>query len=168
MTYILLYLASLIMVMIGAMMNASMDITTHRYGQSIFSIEGKFDWLMKLFRFDPNEIGNDGYFNPKFSWQNKYEDSFLATERAKFPILWGLINITHPAFFDFWHLAKSIMIISWVFSVGFYGMALLSFGIYPNEVTPLLMVAVLVFPIITHGYIWNKAFMIFYKDLLMK
>ena len=81
------------LILTASICNAVMDITSHKFHQSIFN-SSKFNPL---------------FWNPSVSWKNKYINGDVNQGRKQW-IIFGLkINI-HPSFTDSWHLFKSIMI----------------------------------------------------------
>lgn len=79
------------LIAMAAVMNAVMDVITHRFYGSVFD---------KWYLF------NNSFWDARTSWANKYIDGDPDKGRKKFL---GL-NL-HPAFTDGWHLCKSLMII---------------------------------------------------------
>lgn len=90
---------SLILVILAAICNAVMDVTSFHYEKSIFS---------KL---------NPKWWNPYISWKNKYVnwDGGKRTEKT----IW--LGIKYPtALTDAWHLFKSTMITLLVLAIVLY------------------------------------------------
>jgi len=119
--------------MLAAFCNAVMDVLSFHYDKSIFSSLNK------------------NFFNPQFSWMNKYKKmGNNAIDMDKRRKLFWIIN--YPVqLTDAWHLAKTIMI----FSLGF---ALINYEPC-NE---------WYFDLFLFGYFWNITFSIFYDKILRK
>lgn len=80
-------------IMWAAYFNATMDIVSHKYEQSLYALYNK-----------------PQYYNPLVSWVNKYkkDGGIITTKRKKF------LGITIPSYFtDFWHRQKIMMIFSY-------------------------------------------------------
>lgn len=91
---------TVIFVMLAAMCNAVMDITTHHFYDSIFTYNNRF-------------------WDPEISWKNKYNHDDPKYGRRKWHLLFFMVNI-HPAFTDGWHLMKSSMIVFLMLAIQFY------------------------------------------------
>ena len=81
---------SFLLISLAAFCNSIMDVTSFHYEQSYF------------IRFNPK------YWNPQYSWKNKYVNGDPKQGRTK--IMQSHLSIT-VAFTDSWHLFKSIMVI---------------------------------------------------------
>jgi hypothetical protein len=78
-----------LLIIIASISNAIMDILKDNFNNSIFS---------KL---------NEGFWNPYFSWRNKYKNLDKSQGRIYPNYLSGLTD----TFSDAWHIAKFIMIV---------------------------------------------------------
>jgi hypothetical protein len=123
--------AWLLFVVLASICNAVMDVISFHYDKSIFS---KY---------------NKNFFNPQFSWMNKYKKMGDKTidldKRRKF--FW-FINFP-VQFTDLFHLSKTFMIIFLGLSAVFYT--------NKNE---------WYFDLFLFGYFWNITFSIFYNKIL--
>lgn len=129
-----LYL-SILFLGLAAFCNACMDVVSFHYDRSIF------------------KNLNKQYFDPSVSWKNKYIKGEPINGRRT--IFWGLINI-HPAFTDFWHFAKSLMIILMCTALVF------SLKCCIKNTYFLLCI------LLIYGFIWNSVFNLFYNKILKK
>jgi hypothetical protein len=123
---------SFILIALAAILNASMDVCQFHYEKSFFV---RFKKPM--------------YFNGAISWKKKYIDWDKGDKRMK-KWIFGLFNFP-VAFIDWWHFAKSGMIILLVFAIVVY-----------NPVFNLLL------DFIAMGIIWNLFFNVFYNRILRK
>lgn len=126
---------SIIMIALAAMFNAAMDVVSHHYPRSIFS------------KYDPE------YFNPRISWMAKYVDWKGGNKTIK---MWP-----PTAFSDFWHTAKTLMILSIV-------LAVVSASIEQYMFASGMMVLSILGHVIVLGVAWNLIFNLFYNRLFMK
>ncbi len=124
------------LIMLAAIFNAAMDVVTHHYQASVFSLLHK----------------EEHYYNPEYSWMNKYINGDPMQGRTKW--FWGMFNI-HVAFTDFWHLMKSLMVVCLISAIPFCPTNELGLEnwIYYSAV------------IITLGTIWNLTFNLFYHKI---
>jgi len=132
---------SLILISIASILNAAMDVVSHHYHDSFFSL-----------------LDNDNYFNPKKSWKNKYVNGDVSQGRKKF------LGVTiHVSFTDFWHLCKSLMIVLICISIAVSNPIFL----FPLQKTVWIIELM---NIITHVFIygvaWNVMFSLFYNKVL--
>lgn len=122
---------SFILIALSALCNALMDVSQFHYSTSIFT---KFNKPM--------------YFDGVISWKNKYLD-WDGGNRNRKKWIFGLFNLP-VQLTDFWHLAKSMMIVLFVLAIvlykPFFGM-LIDFFIL--------------------GAIWNLVFLAFYNKILV-
>lgn len=91
------------LILTASICNAVMDITSHKFYQSVFN-SPKFNPL---------------FWNPAISWKNKYINGDINQGRKQWNIFGLKINI-HPAFTDSWHLFKSTMIFCLVGAIVLY------------------------------------------------
>ena len=131
---------SLVLVIIAAICNAVMDILDHKYAWSIFN---KYDTIF-----------NSGYWDPSYSWRNKYIEKNPQAGRRR------ILGIKiHPMFTDSWHLFKSIMVVSLCFAIAF-GFSLPPICVFNTEMLNMILwVAIL-------DTAWNLTFSLFYNRIL--
>jgi hypothetical protein len=131
-TPIHIFLLSWGLVAFAAIMNASMDTIDHHYKASIFVDMGEYfnlDWTRKCETFIDGKCIEKKWF--------------------------GFIPI-HPMFFDFWHLAKVLMLGA-LFAAGMFTMRRL-------KITIRSIIFYLIFGITS----WVLVFNLFYDSLLLK
>jgi hypothetical protein len=129
----------LLLFALAAVCNAAMDVVTHHYEDSVFnsSEDSKY------------------YYNPTYSWKNKYINGDVNQGRKK----WFFNKFTiHPAFTDFWHLQKSSMIVLICIAL-----AVALFG-SPIIITWWYFIIV----VVVLGTIWNSTFNLFYNKIFRK
>lgn len=122
---------SFILIALSALFNALMDVSQFHYSNSIFT---KFNKPM--------------YFNGEISWKSKYRD-WDGGDRRRRKWIFGLFNLP-VAFTDFWHLAKSMMVILFVLAIILY--------------SPVFGMLIDFFVL---GVIWNLVFLAFYNKILV-
>lgn len=127
---------SILFLALAAACNASMDVVSFHYDKSIFK---------NLKR---------QYFDPSLSWRNKYIKG--NPDYGRKTIFWTMVTL-HPAFTDFWHLMKSLMVI-------FICIALL----FPLEHCIKNNYFNLISLFVIYGFIWNMVFNLFYNKILKK
>ena len=88
---------SIILLMLSGFFNSIMDVIRYRWNKSIF-----------------NGI-NDKWMNPSISWKNKWKNGDINQGEKFFGSSTFLVFLT-----DFWHFAKSLMILFYVLSVVMY------------------------------------------------
>jgi len=91
---------SIIFIILAGILNASMDVITYKWDKSIFK--------KKLNKYSQ-------FFNPKISWTNKYKNG-VAALGEKFPFSKTIFVFLT----DWWHLAKTLMIICFTLAIVFY------------------------------------------------
>lgn len=121
---------SLIFFILAAICNAVMDTLSHHYSTSVFT------------SYDPK------YWNPKYSWKNKYVD-WDGGNRKMRPMFWIL---------DAWHLFKSCMIVFLCLSVVTFPMM---YVVCPWWFGMALYVGV-------YGLLWNITFSAFYHRFFIR
>ena len=84
-------------IILASIFNAVMDILQYKYSQSVF-----------------NNLSNK-WWNPKISWKNKYKNGLKEQGPAFVGSTTIFVFIT-----DAWHFFKTLMIMSFIFSVIFY------------------------------------------------
>ena len=133
--YKLLYLTkmiSLILVSIAAILNAAMDTLVQHFPVSVFKNLGS-KW------------------NPSEAWKLKYVDSDPSKGFKKIN-LFGFIPIIPPvAYWDYWHLFKSIMIVALCSAIVIY-----------TPITPYKCLDIIIL-----GTVWNLIFSFFYNHILV-
>lgn len=137
-------LSAVVFVIFAAICSASMDTIEHHYSNSIFT-----------------QYGN--YFQQ--DWTRKYEkdpDGNLIQPLTRKTWDLGIIKIkVHPAFFDAWHLFKTLEIFFWIL----FGLTLFCVGdrlIYNHE-----QVKVFITLFILYAFTWNLVFNLFYEHFLL-
>jgi len=120
--------------LLAAICNSIMDNITHHWDESIF--ERPKGEITKW----------DMWWNPEYSWRNKYQDGDPKKPLKK--IVFGLFD---KPFTDAWHTFKSLMITFLVASI--------SCALFHNIWYILLSITVL-------GTSWNLVFNLFYNKLL--
>jgi hypothetical protein len=122
---------SFILIALSALCNALMDVSQFHYSTSILT-----------------KFNKPQYFNGEISWENKYVDWRNGDKRMR-KWFFGLFNIP-AAFTDFWHIAKSIMIVLFILAIVLY--------------EPVFGILIDFFVL---GAIWNLVFLAFYKKILV-
>lgn len=121
----------LLFVVLASICNANMDVISHHFETSVYKNKKRL------------------FFNPQYSWMNKYEKvGDYGIDSSKRKNLFWIINFP-VQFTDYWHLLKSSMIIFLSLSAVFY----------TNKNIWYLDVALF-------GYFWNITFSIFYNKIL--
>lgn len=120
----------LLFVVLASICNANMDVITHHFERSIYKNKKRL------------------FFNPQYSWMNKYERvGDMGVDSSKRKKLFWIINFP-VQLTDLWHLSKTIMIISLGLSVVLYT---------PSNAWYL--------DLFLFGYFWNITFSIFYYKI---
>jgi len=91
-------MVSIILIALAAICNAVMDICSHHYYYSVFT------------------MFNSQYWNANVSWANKYINGEPSIGRKKW--LYGMLNIP-VQITDAWHLFKSLMIVFLISAIPF-------------------------------------------------
>lgn len=91
---------TIIFILIAAILNASMDVVSTKWVKSFFNKH-----LKKYEQF----------FNPQLSWRNKWKNGD-PSQGERFPLSSTMLVFLT----DWWHLAKSSMILSFCISIVFY------------------------------------------------
>lgn len=91
---------TIILIVIAAILNASMDVVSTKWVKSFFNKH-----LKKYEQF----------FNPQLSWRNKWKNGD-PSQGERFPLSSTMLVFLT----DWWHLAKSSMILSFCISIVFY------------------------------------------------
>jgi hypothetical protein len=91
---------TIIFIFIAAILNASMDVVSTKWVKSFFNKH-----LKKYEQF----------FNPQLSWRNKWKNGD-PKQGERFPLSSTMLVFLT----DWWHLAKSSMILSFCISIVFY------------------------------------------------
>ena len=112
-------------IILAAICNAVMDKISFHFENSIFNGLNKYFW------------------NPYWSWKNKYVNQNPYYGRRKF-----LGIKLAPTFTDAWHLFKSIMIVFMILAVVFYN--------------PIVCILV---DVIIYGIVWNVVFNLCFNHL---
>lgn len=107
----------------------------------------KDHWYKSWFK----TLNNPHYFNPDLSYLNKYKDRYVSQGMIK----WWIFD--KPVFLtDFWHLCKSLMILSLCLSIV---IAISCHDTYGFSAYVIFLV---------YGTTWNVVFDIFYNYILIK
>ncbi len=139
-------MVSYILIILAAICNSIMDITTFHYSTSIFS---KY---------------NAQFWNPSISWTNKYIDHDVNKGMRKF---FGLFDIS-VVFTDSWHLFKSLMIFALVGSVVCYTPLLGELLLKDVAITNSSMyILVRLIDFIIMGTLWNLTFSLFFNHIFV-
>jgi len=151
---LVLVFVSGIFIMLAAIMNATMDVTDQKFGQSIF---------FNLFKFKM-------FFGIEWNlwagidqmWRNKYVDRDVSKGLREDKILFIKANFVQ--LYDIWHFSKMWMVFFFIIATMVALFAICLGFDYTNWISWATLVIVFIY----YALCWNVTFNLFYKKVLIK
>ncbi|GJQ44111.1 MAG: hypothetical protein JETCAE03_36090 [Ignavibacteriaceae bacterium] len=150
---IIFILISGVFVMLAAIMNATMDVTDHKFAQTIF-----VDMFKKGFFNIPWNLwtGQDKM------WLNKYNNRDINQGLREDKILFITANFVQ--LYDIWHFTKMWMIVFFILGL-LFNIFWIALGF---DITSWISWTMLVGSFIYYGLCWNVTFNLFYDKILLR